>query len=63
MRAATTAVTGTLNSDREERRGENQLKTAEALFTVLGTLRGGAAKIDQALSVFKPAIPQHLIAP
>ena len=63
VRSATAAVTGTLNNDHEQRRGDNQLKNAEALFTVLGTLRGGAAKIGQALSVFEPAIPQHLIAP
>ena len=63
VRAATTAVAGTIKSDREERTGDDQLKNAQMLFTVLGNLRGGAAKIGQALSVFEPAIPQNLIGP
>jgi predicted unusual protein kinase regulating ubiquinone biosynthesis (AarF/ABC1/UbiB family) len=63
MRAAGGAVAGTLYGDRDSRRDGNQLKNAETLFTVLGTLRGGAAKLGQALSVFEPAVPQQLIGP
>jgi predicted unusual protein kinase regulating ubiquinone biosynthesis (AarF/ABC1/UbiB family) len=63
IRAAAGAVAGTVNGDREQRRDSNQLKNAETLFTVLGTLRGGAAKLGQALSVFEPAVPQQLIGP
>jgi predicted unusual protein kinase regulating ubiquinone biosynthesis (AarF/ABC1/UbiB family) len=63
MRAAAGAVAGSVTGDRETRRETNQLKNAETLFAVLGTLRGGAAKLGQALSVFEPAVPQQLIGP
>ena len=63
VRAASSAIAGTINNDRSERTEEDQLKNAQMLFTVLGNLRGGAAKIGQALSVFEPAIPQNLIGP
>jgi predicted unusual protein kinase regulating ubiquinone biosynthesis (AarF/ABC1/UbiB family) len=63
LRAAAGAVAGTVNGDRDQRRDDNQVKNAEMLFTVLGTLRGGAAKLGQALSVFEPAVPQQLIGP
>lgn len=63
LRAATGAVVGTVNGDQDTRRDDNQLKNAETLFNVLGTLRGGAAKLGQALSVFEPAVPQQLIGP
>jgi predicted unusual protein kinase regulating ubiquinone biosynthesis (AarF/ABC1/UbiB family) len=63
VRIATSAVAGTINNDRNERSSNNQLKNAQMLFDVLGNLRGGAAKIGQALSVFEPAIPQNLIGP
>lgn len=38
-------------------------KTAEQLFEVLGTLKGGAMKFGQALSVFEAAIPDEYAAP
>ena len=63
VRLASSAVAGTINNDRNERSNANQLKNAQMLFDVLGNLRGGAAKIGQALSVFEPAIPQNLIGP
>jgi len=63
VRAASSAIAGTIKNDRTERTEEDQLKNAQMLFTVLGNLRGGAAKIGQALSVFEPAIPQNLIGP
>lgn len=40
-----------------------QQRTAEQLFEVLGTLKGGAMKFGQALSVFEAAIPEELAAP
>ncbi len=63
VRLASSVVAGTINNDRSERSSNNQLKNAQMLFDVLGNLRGGAAKIGQALSVFEPAIPQNLIGP
>ncbi|WP_369973655.1 ABC1 kinase family protein [Prauserella sp. PE36] len=38
-------------------------KAAEQLFEVLGTLKGGAMKFGQALSVFEAAVPDELAAP
>ncbi|OZM69937.1 ABC transporter ATP-binding protein [Amycolatopsis antarctica] len=38
-------------------------KAAEQLFEVLGTLKGGAMKFGQALSVFEAAIPDDMAAP
>lgn len=40
-----------------------QRRTADQLFEVLGTLKGGAMKFGQALSVFEAAIPDELAAP
>jgi predicted unusual protein kinase regulating ubiquinone biosynthesis (AarF/ABC1/UbiB family) len=40
-----------------------QAKAAEQLFEVLGTLKGGAMKFGQALSVFEAAIPEEYAAP
>lgn len=42
---------------------EVQARTAEQLFTVLGSLKGGAMKVGQALSVLEAAMPEHLAAP
>ncbi|WP_375476749.1 ABC1 kinase family protein [uncultured Jatrophihabitans sp.] len=42
---------------------ELQAKTAEQLFTVLGSLKGGAMKLGQALSVFEAALPEESAAP
>ncbi|MGA6166932.1 ABC1 kinase family protein [Amycolatopsis magusensis] len=38
-------------------------KAAEQLFEVLGTLKGGAMKFGQALSVFEAAVPDEMAAP
>src|SRR4051812_19930321 len=38
-------------------------KAAEQLFEVLGTLKGGAMKFGQALSVYEAAIPDEYAAP
>jgi predicted unusual protein kinase regulating ubiquinone biosynthesis (AarF/ABC1/UbiB family) len=42
---------------------EMSAKTAEQLFAVLGTLKGGAMKFGQALSVFEAAIPNDMAEP
>lgn len=42
---------------------ELSAKTAEQLFAVLGTLKGGAMKFGQALSVFEAAIPNNMAEP
>src|ERR1700755_1435594 len=38
-------------------------RTAEQLFGTLGELKGGAAKLGQAMSVFEAAMPEHVRAP
>lgn len=38
-------------------------KAAEQLFEVLGSLKGGAMKFGQALSVFEAAVPDEMAAP
>ena len=38
-------------------------RTAEQLFGTLGELKGGAAKLGQAMSVFEAAMPEELAAP
>jgi predicted unusual protein kinase regulating ubiquinone biosynthesis (AarF/ABC1/UbiB family) len=38
-------------------------KAAEQLFEVLGTLKGGAMKFGQALSVFEAAVPEEMAEP
>lgn len=63
LRSATGAIAGSVMGNHEERKDANNLKNADTLFTVLGNLRGGAAKLGQALSVFEPALPQQLIGP
>lgn len=40
-----------------------QRRTAEHIFEVLGTLKGGAMKLGQALSVFEAALPEEFAAP
>ena len=42
---------------------EIEKETAEELFKVLGTLKGGAMKFGQALSVFEASLPEELLAP
>lgn len=49
--------------DRDEITTELQRRTADQLFEVLGTLKGGAMKFGQALSVFEAAIPEEYAAP
>jgi predicted unusual protein kinase regulating ubiquinone biosynthesis (AarF/ABC1/UbiB family) len=38
-------------------------RTAEQLFATLGELKGGAAKLGQAMSVFEAAMPEEIAAP
>ena len=38
-------------------------RTAEQVFTTLGELKGGAAKLGQAMSVFEAALPEEVAAP
>jgi len=47
----------------EQVSAELSAKTAEQLFAVLGTLKGGAMKFGQALSVFEAAIPSDMAEP
>ncbi|KNX36541.1 ABC1 kinase family protein [Luteipulveratus halotolerans] len=42
---------------------ELQARTAEQLFQVLGTLKGGAMKFGQSLSMFESALPEELAGP
>ena len=49
--------------DRDQVSSELQRRTAEQLFEVLGTLKGGAMKFGQALSVYEAAIPEEYAAP
>jgi len=49
--------------DRDEISSELQRRTAEQVFEVLGTLKGGAMKFGQALSVYEAAIPDEYAAP
>jgi predicted unusual protein kinase regulating ubiquinone biosynthesis (AarF/ABC1/UbiB family) len=42
---------------------EIQQRTAEQLFRTLGTLKGGAMKFGQALSVLEAALPEEIAAP
>lgn len=49
--------------DRDEITAEMQRRTAEQVFEVLGTLKGGAMKFGQALSIYEAAIPEEYAAP
>ncbi|AKU17606.1 ABC1 kinase family protein [Luteipulveratus mongoliensis] len=42
---------------------ELQARTAEQLFQVLGSLKGGAMKFGQSLSMFESALPEELAGP
>src|SRR6201996_9503219 len=44
-------------------RGQVAARTAEQLFSTLGELKGGAAKLGQAMSVFEAAMPEEAAAP
>lgn len=52
-----------VGGDKQEISLENQLKTAEQLFTVLGGLKGGAMKFGQALSIFEAVLPEEVAGP
>ena len=52
-----------MGRDRDEIAAAVQRKTAEQVFEVLGTLKGGAMKFGQALSVFEAALPEDQAAP
>jgi predicted unusual protein kinase regulating ubiquinone biosynthesis (AarF/ABC1/UbiB family) len=52
-----------IGRDRAEVSADMQRRTAEQLFEVLGTLKGGAMKFGQALSVYEAAIPEEFAAP
>ena len=47
----------------EEVNANLSAKAAEQLFEVLGTLKGGAMKFGQTLSVFEAAVPDEFVAP
>ncbi|GAB3565501.1 AarF/ABC1/UbiB kinase family protein [Amycolatopsis endophytica] len=47
----------------EEVNANLSAKAAEQLFEVLGTLKGGAMKFGQTLSVFEAAVPDEMAAP
>ncbi|MFN2496600.1 MAG: ABC1 kinase family protein [Pseudonocardiaceae bacterium] len=49
--------------DAQDVSAELSARNAEQLFAVLGSLKGGAMKFGQALSVFEAAIPDALAAP
>jgi predicted unusual protein kinase regulating ubiquinone biosynthesis (AarF/ABC1/UbiB family) len=44
-------------------RGQIAARTAEQVFTTLGELKGGAAKLGQAMAVFEAAMPEEAAAP
>src|ERR1700743_2982745 len=44
-------------------RGQIAARTAEQVFTTLGELKGGAAKLGQAMAVFEAAMPEEVAAP
>ncbi len=52
-----------IGRDRTEVSAEMQRRTAEQLFEVLGTLKGGAMKFGQALSVYEAAVPEEFAGP
>lgn len=52
-----------LGKDAEEAKLEAQLKTAAQLFKVMGTLKGGAMKFGQVMSVFEASLPEELVKP
>ena len=52
-----------MGRDRQEISADLQRRTADQLFEVLGTLKGGAMKFGQALSVYEAAIPEEYAQP
>lgn len=49
--------------DADEAKLEAQMKTAAQLFRVMGTLKGGAMKMGQIMSVFESSLPEELTGP
>ena len=62
-RRAVSAGKTMLGKDAEEAKLEAQLKTAAQLFRVMGTLKGGAMKVGQLMSVFESSLPEELVGP
>ena len=52
-----------VGGNRDEISTALQRRTAEQVFEVLGTLKGGAMKFGQALSIYEAAIPDEYAAP
>lgn len=52
-----------LGKDADEAKLEAQMKTAAQLFRVMGTLKGGAMKFGQVMSVFEASLPEELVKP
>jgi len=52
-----------IGRDRDDVSAQMQRRTAEQLFEVLGTLKGGAMKLGQALSVYEAGIPDEYAEP
>ena len=52
-----------IGRDRDDVSAEMQRRTAEQVFEVLGTLKGGAMKLGQALSVYEAGIPDEYAEP
>ncbi|MET3803929.1 putative unusual protein kinase regulating ubiquinone biosynthesis (AarF/ABC1/UbiB family) [Nakamurella sp. UYEF19] len=52
-----------IGRDRGDVSAEMQRRTAEQVFEVLGTLKGGAMKFGQALSVYEAGIPDEYAEP
>lgn len=52
-----------IGRDRGDVSAEMQRRTAEQVFEVLGTLKGGAMKLGQALSVYEAGIPDEYAEP
>jgi predicted unusual protein kinase regulating ubiquinone biosynthesis (AarF/ABC1/UbiB family) len=58
--ARTVAVAGRLSSATAE---QVSSRSAAQVFTTLGELKGGAAKLGQALSIFEAALPEEVARP
>lgn len=62
-RRTAVAMKRMVRADNPEDVAAAQQRTAEQMFAVLGTLKGGAMKLGQALSVFEAALPEQFMAP
>lgn len=52
-----------LGTDSQQAKLDAQMKTAAQLFKVMGTLKGGAMKLGQVMSVFESSLPEELVGP